>query len=515
MRRPFERRCVRDVFVTRWLAPLSLLVVILIVGNSLFSYGSLRSLYDRDAAVTHTELVRGGLNALLVTLDDAETGQRGYLLTGDQSYLRPYDNARTRVSGALNSLAGLTRDNPVQRGNLGRLTPLVREKLAELEQTVTLRRQGRQAAAVGIVRTNNGQRLMDTIRGVIATMNGEENRLLAGRTALARDGVRNATITIALATVVELALLVLTTALIGRSLAAHAAAAAARRRALEQEAELLRAANQRMDEFLSIVTHELRSPLTAIKGNVQLAARRVRTVADRLDAPARGRVDGPNPGVHDADLAGLLAGVTDLLARTDQVSARMTRLVTDLLDATRIGAGRLEITRTPADLTSIVAATVEEQRRAWPTREIALEASDGPIQVEVDAVRVTQVLINYITNALKYSDAARPIVVALRRVGAEARVGVRDEGVGLTPEQQERVWGRFHRVAGVGVRHDAGVSGGGLGLGLYISRQLIEEQGGRVGVDSAPGQGSTFWFTLPIAAHEREGRLLKLVPHGS
>lgn len=285
----------RDVFVTRWLAPLSLLVVILIVGNSLFSYGSLRSLYDRDAAVTHTELVRGGLNALLVTLDDAETGQRGYLLTGDQSYLRPYDNARTRVSGALNSLAGLTRDNPVQRGNLGRLTPLVREKLAELEQTVTLRRQGRQAAAVGIVRTNNGQRLMDTIRGVIATMNGEENRLLAGRTALARDGVRNATITIALATVVELALLVLTTALIGRSLAAHAAAAAARRRALEQEAELLRAANQRMDEFLSIVTHELRSPLTAIKGNVQLAARRVRTVADRLDAPARGRVDGPNP----------------------------------------------------------------------------------------------------------------------------------------------------------------------------------------------------------------------------
>lgn len=345
MRRPFERRCVRDVFVTRWLAPLSLLVVILIVGNSLFSYGSLRSLYDRDAAVTHTELVRGGLNALLVTLDDAETGQRGYLLTGDQAYLQPYDNARTRVAGELNSLAGLTRDNPVQRGSLGRLTPLVREKLAELEQTVTLRRQGRQAAAVGIVRTNRGQRLMDAIRGVISAMGDEESHLLAARTATARDGVRNATITIALATVVELALLVVTMVLVVRGLAARAEAAAARRRALEQEADVLRAANQRMDEFLSIVTHELRSPLTAIKGNVQLAARRVRTVAGQLDAPARERVNGPNPGAGAANLAGLLAGVGELLARTDQVSARMTRLVTDLLDATRIGAGRLEIAR--------------------------------------------------------------------------------------------------------------------------------------------------------------------------
>jgi len=502
---------VRNVLSNRWLLPLSLLAAALILGNSLLSYGNLQLLRDNDVSVSHTESVRAELNRLLVSLDDAETGQRGYLLTGDAAYLRPYTTARARIGAELANLAALTRDNPTQRRNLGRLIPLTRAKLAELEQTVALRRQGRQAEALRIVRTNTGQRSMDEIRGVVAAMSGEEDALLAGRTAEARASARTATVTLALATLADLALLALATVFIGRGLAERARAAAERGRVLEQEAELLRAANQRMDEFLSIVTHELRSPLTSAKGNVQLAARRVQSAAKRLDALAQAHVDGRASDATDSDLAGLFAGIADLLARTDWVVTQMTRLVADLLDAARAGAGRLEIAREEADLAAIVASVVEEQRRAWPTRTILLDIEAELVPVEIDPVRVTQVLTNYIANACKYSDPARPVAVALRREGAEAWVRVRDEGVGLTPEQQQRVWDRFHRVADVAVLHHTGGSGGGLGLGLYISRQLIEGQGGRVGVESAPGEGSTFWFTLPLN-EQGAGRALRMAP---
>jgi len=109
------------------------------------------------------------------------------------------------------------------------------------------------------------------------------------------------------------------------------------------------------------------------------------------------------------------------------------------------------------------------------------------------------VLTNYVTNALKYSDADCPVAVAVAVVGSEAWVRVRDEGPGLSPEQQGQVWDRFRRVSGVDVRDTAQGSAGGLGLGLYISRRIVEGHHGRVGVESAPGHGATFWFALPLA----------------
>jgi signal transduction histidine kinase len=103
---------------------------------------------------------------------------------------------------------------------------------------------------------------------------------------------------------------------------------------------------------------------------------------------------------------------------------------------------------------------------------------------------------NYLTNALKYSPAKQPVVVGLDVASNEARVWVRDQGPGLPPEEQVRIWERFHRVKGIKVQSGTGV---GLGLGLYICRIIIERHQGQVGVESAPGQGSTFWFTLPLA----------------
>ena len=119
--------------------------------------------------------------------------------------------------------------------------------------------------------------------------------------------------------------------------------------------------------------------------------------------------------------------------------------------------------------------------------------------VLADAQRIGQVVTNYLTNALKYSAVDRPVAVGLQVEDQQACVWVRDEGPGLSPGEQERIWGRFHQAQGIVVQSGSGV---GLGLGLHISQTIIEQHQGQVGVQSTPGQGSTFWFTLPLATPE-------------
>jgi signal transduction histidine kinase len=117
------------------------------------------------------------------------------------------------------------------------------------------------------------------------------------------------------------------------------------------------------------------------------------------------------------------------------------------------------------------------------------------VPLVADADRIGQVVTNYLTNALKYSPDACPVTIGLEVLPAQARVWVRDEGPGLPAAEQERIWERFYRANG-SAQQDS--SQGGLGLGLHISRIIVEQHHGQVGVESAPGRGSTFWFTLPV-----------------
>jgi signal transduction histidine kinase len=236
-----------------------------------------------------------------------------------------------------------------------------------------------------------------------------------------------------------------------------------------------------MDEFLGIACHELKTPLAAIKGNVQLAERRLQ----RLTSDRKTQIDRLLP---------------DLLENANRQTDRLDRLVSDLLDVSRIQVGKLEMRSELCDLETVVQETIQEQRMINPTRSILVEMpAEEAVPIEADADRIGQVVANYLTNALKYSSADKPVTVSLEIEGPVARVSVQDEGPGLPPGEQERIWERFHRVRGVEVQTGSGI---GLGLGLYISKTIITWHGGRVGVASAPGQGSTFWFTLPLAQQQ-------------
>jgi PAS domain S-box-containing protein len=240
--------------------------------------------------------------------------------------------------------------------------------------------------------------------------------------------------------------------------------------------------DRQREMFLSITTHELKTPLTAVQGNIQLAQRRLKDLFN----------DGH--GLSDEQQT-TLSKVISMLARGMENLQMQTRLINDLQDLSRIQAKKLEFHKSPCDLVELVRQTVLDQQVAYPQRVVTFEfPSDVPCIVLADAQRTRQVLSNYLNNAFKYSPPEQPVHVEISIETASARVWVRDHGIGLSPEQQAHIWERFYQA------HETPVHTGtpGLGLGLHICRALIREQQGEVGVESVKEQGSAFWFSLPL-----------------
>jgi signal transduction histidine kinase len=241
-----------------------------------------------------------------------------------------------------------------------------------------------------------------------------------------------------------------------------------------------KAAEWRKQEFLSMVSHELRTPLTAILGLIELALMQINLRPRSLSPEAE-------------ELLGQIEKV--LQQASGQVDIE-TRLVEELLEVSRLEMHKFGLSLQRENLATIVQKAVANQQRAACTRQIELVLlPDEVVPVIVDAGRIEQVLTNYLTNALKYAPADQVVSVCLEVAGTIARVSIRDQGSGVTLEQQQRVWERFYHAAVPGSRG----ADGGLGLGLAIAKVIIERHQGQVGVESAPGRSSTFWFTLPLA----------------
>jgi signal transduction histidine kinase/PAS domain-containing protein len=245
----------------------------------------------------------------------------------------------------------------------------------------------------------------------------------------------------------------------------------------------LQEANRRMDEFLSIASHELRTPLTTINGNIQLAKRRVQTL--------------PLPADASPILSDKVALIEELLNRAERQVRVQNRMVGDLLDVSRIQADRLDLNMDRYDLAVIIREAVEDQRSSSAGRIIVSHdiLENLQIHITIDADRIAQVITNFLTNALKYSAPDQPVEVYLETNNDIVRVFVRDTGPGIPLDEQEKLWERFYRVPGIVIQSGSGI---GLGLGLHICRTIIEHHGGHVGVQSSPGQGSTFWFSLSL-----------------
>ncbi len=242
---------------------------------------------------------------------------------------------------------------------------------------------------------------------------------------------------------------------------------------------------RRKQEFLSMVSHELRTPLTSIMGLIELALMQIELHSRSLPPEAEG----------------LLKQIEKTLKRADGQVEVETRLVEELLEVSRLELHKFELVLQRENLVTIVQETVANQQQAARARQIELVLPpEELVPMLADACRIGQVLTNYLTNALKYAPVDQPVSVCLKVEASSARVSVCDQGPGLTEEQQQRVWERFYQVAAPGQRGPDR----GLGLGLAIARAIVEQHQGQVGVQSAPGHGSTFWFTLPIEVSPKE-----------
>ncbi|HZH77050.1 MAG TPA: HAMP domain-containing sensor histidine kinase, partial [Archangium sp.] len=170
---------------------------------------------------------------------------------------------------------------------------------------------------------------------------------------------------------------------------------------------------------------------------------------------------------------------------------RLSRLVESMLDLSRLKRGELQLEQAPCDLAALVREVLERSREALQRAGCALDMRvEGPIPVLGDRMRLEQVLENLLSNAMKYG-AGSLVHVHCRVEQGRAWLSVEDEGIGISPEDQQRIFGRFERAASV--RHY-----GGFGIGLYILRQIVEAHGGSVAVASEPGQGARFTVTLPL-----------------
>ncbi|GHO42173.1 PAS domain-containing sensor histidine kinase [Ktedonospora formicarum] len=237
------------------------------------------------------------------------------------------------------------------------------------------------------------------------------------------------------------------------------------------------------DLMLGMTSHELKTPLAALKGTIQLLKRRANRLLRSTDPLA-------------PEIETFLTDLSERLATSARQVDVQTHLINDLLDVSRITAKTLTLELERCDLVSLVRETVEGLRVVAPERSLMLELPAHVVaNVLADQTRISQVVMNYVTNALRYAPVDQPVQIGLMLQENLARVWVRDRGPGLSKEAQKEVWQCFHQVKGVPVQNG---SGKGLGLGLYICQKLIAQHQGEVGVESAPGEGSTFWFALPL-----------------
>jgi PAS domain S-box-containing protein len=236
------------------------------------------------------------------------------------------------------------------------------------------------------------------------------------------------------------------------------------------------------EHFFRLVSHELRTPLTAINGSLQLAQRRLARAGKKISVPT-------------AAFEEAFGKVEETLVQSLRQTHVLNRLIDDLVESARVSVEKLSLSLEPYNLVEIVRDTVDDMRFTMPERAILLEDLPQEISVLADAGRISQVLANFISNALKYSPHEKPIVVGMTLEEQQARVWVRDWGPGLSPEDQVRVWERYFQGKGVADREVKSVN---LGLGLHLCRLLVRQHNGKIGVESQLGEGSTFWFALPL-----------------
>jgi signal transduction histidine kinase len=432
-----------------WVFGLTLAVLI---GGALAGYLNARRLIRNERLVAHSDGALVDLNGLLSALRDAERSERGYLLTRSDEHLGTYRDATQRIEREARALAREVRRDPAQQARLALLRQGIALKLGELDRAISREKLGDHAGALAIVRASASNSLMERIRERVAGMRTAEYALLDSRASQSERSSRVTIVAIVAPTLIGAALLGLVFFL-------------SHRRMLELEE-----ADRQKDEFLALLAHELRGPLAPLRNGLDI--------------------------LRQGD------GSDELHRRTcalmDRQLEQLMRLIDDLLDASRIARGKIELRMTSVDLGALLREVLEAKRPLIEAAHLEIHTSlpVSSIFVDGDPLRLTQVFRNLLENARKYTEPGGHIGISLAPESGEAVVRIKDSGLGIPADKLNAIFEMF-----VQINRSMAHSQGGLGIGLGLARRLLLLHGGSIeALSEGPGSGSEFVVRLPLTA---------------
>jgi signal transduction histidine kinase len=434
-----------------------------------FVYRSVNRFADTTERVERTHVILRTLEQVLSIVNGAETGVRGFVITGDARHLQAYRGAEADIAASLNSLDSLTTGDSAQRARLQYLVPLVTRRFSILHETAALRESGGFDDAAAATRTGRGRLVMDSIRTVVDAMAAHETRQLRERSSQEQRGLRRATFLIAVSFLAAVSLGLLAAVVVSRDVDRRLRAEAEARRAKE----IAEAASRAKSEFLAMMSHELRTPLNSVIGfsNVLLKNR-----AGNLT---------------DKDLV--------YAQRIKAGGQQLLSLIGEVLDLSKVEAGRMRVERAPVELGALVADTVASFEGQLRDRPLSLEAEipDGLTPIMTDPSKLLQVLTNLIGNAIKFTERGRVVVRVVAEPASRrpVRIEVADTGIGIPVERQTAIFDAFEQGDTSTARRY-----GGTGLGLAVSKSLCDLMGYRIELRSTPGVGSQFTVVLSPGA---------------
>jgi signal transduction histidine kinase len=450
-------------FKTKLIAGLAAASAVLLLVATI-SYRSLvHNVADRRG-VTHTYQVLEKLDDVQIYMTDAETEQRGYVLTGEDSFLASYERALGQLLQNLKTVRALTADNPYQQRSLDRLEPLIAAKLDELQDHIQVRNGQGLAAGVEAVRAGPGRQSTDQIRAGIAAMKQEENSLLVIRSLELEASSRTAGMVIVIGEVLAFLFLFAAGFVVQQELRQRKLAEEEVRRLnadLAGRAKDLERSNVELQQFAYVASHDLQEPLRTIASFTQLLAKRYH---DKLDDTAREFINYAVDG-----------------------SKRMQALIDDLLVLSRVGTQGKPFETVACD--AVLDQVLKNLQAA--IQDSGALITRGPLPtIFAEESQLTQLFQNLLANAIKFHAADAPhIHVSAERQDAAWKIMVRDNGIGISPDQKDRIFVIFQRL-------HTKKQYPGTGIGLAICKKIAERHGGRIWVEPSPTGGSTFSFTI-------------------
>jgi len=439
------------------------------------SYRSLLRNADDRQWVVHTYQVMAKLDGVLQGMTDAETGERGYIITGEDSYLAPYQRGLNEVREGIAATRKLTADNLERQHSLDALEPIIAERLRELQERIQVRRDAGLAAGAAAVREGAGKEYMDQVRATISAMKSAEEGLLARRSSELDTSSRKTRAVLVLGELLAVVFLAIAGLIIHAEMRNRRQAeeevrklnADLERKVAERTAELaerakdLERSNMELQQFAYVASHDLQEPLRTIASFTQLLAKRY---ADKLDDKAR-----------------------EFIAFAVDGSKRMQTLINDLLSFSRVGTQGRSLVPVPAD--AVLNAVLKNLKRGIEESRAIITRDPLPV-VLADELQLSQLLQNLIGNAIKFrrEDTVK-VHIAADRSATGWNISVRDNGIGVAPEHSERIFVIFQRL-------HTKTQYPGTGIGLAICKKIAERHGGRIWLEPTPGGGSTFIFSI-------------------